>query len=180
MGCVYLWRGRTLFQKVHTSCLKVLNASELTSLFSLLTISPSWLEVTFCPSALSLSFYCLCEGGGHRKITIIIEDPVAGWQCSSTVLHHYIPPLFPFFLNFFVLHADELSPSLSFQILPSAPHIFFCSLMFFKLFWFVLLKTYWCDESMTPFSVSFCSCTHFSWPNSVLLKVLWKLYVNGV
>lgn len=177
---VALWRGHTLFQKVHTSCLKVLNASKLTSLFSLLSISPSWLEVTFCPSALSLSFYRLCEGGGHRKITIIIEDPVAGWQCSSTVLHHYIPPLFPFFFFFCSACWWTLSIPLISNLAFSSSYIFFCSLMFFKLFWFVLLRTYWCDEAMTAFSVSFCSCTHLSWLNSVLLKILWKLYVNCV
>lgn len=94
--------------------------------------SPSWLEVTFSPSALSLSplsLYYLCKGGSHRKITIIIEDPVAGWQCSSTVLHHLTPPT-P--LCFFPLHANELSSSLSFQVLPSAHNMcFWCLTLLF-------------------------------------------------
>lgn len=60
---------------------------------SKLTVSSSWLEVTFFLSALSCPFFLPynCEGGGHRKITIIIEDPVAGWQCSFAVLHHLTP-----------------------------------------------------------------------------------------
>lgn len=50
-------------------------------------------------SVCSISFVpfstVLCEGGGHRKITIIIEDPVAGWQCSFTVLHLFLDPTRP-------------------------------------------------------------------------------------
>lgn len=36
--------------------------------------------------SISFSALCLCKAEGHRKITIIIEDPVAGLQCSSPVL----------------------------------------------------------------------------------------------
>lgn len=58
----------------------------------------------------SLFFFSVCKGGGHRKITIIIEDPVAGSQCrgaASCPPFHFCPPCmihfchFLFWLSFF-------------------------------------------------------------------------------
>lgn len=132
--------------------------------------------LSFC-SISPLSFYCLCKGGGHRKITIIIEDPVAGWQCSSTVLHHLTPPHSQFF---FPLHADELS-SLLCQVLPSAYKMSFgvwrsCV----KCFWFVLLRSNWCGEAMNH--LFYCYVTFFmhtflmtyQW----FMEVIYKLCIN--
>lgn len=83
-------------------CLKLFKCFRINTSVLLAHCFFSWLGVNFSPSALSLSlfsffYYCSCKGGGHRKITIIIEDPVAGWQCSSAVLHHLTPPNPPFF-----------------------------------------------------------------------------------
>lgn len=110
------------------------------------------------PSALSpsaLSFYCVREGEGHRKITIIIEDPVAGWQCGPTVPRHLTPPPPCMQIN---------SPSRSFQILPSAHNVFQ-----WRSCWnaFVCVTRIKLTQSghKLHFSCSFLSmCTFFPWP----------------
>lgn len=79
----------------------------------------------------------LCEGGGHRKITIIIEDPVAGWQCSFTVLHVFLDPSHP--LLYFSLHGDKRPPSL---------FIFKVHNMCLWLFFLLFCVVSWCDEAI--------------------------------
>lgn len=67
------------------------DTEDFRSSFSVLSAPPPHPPLCCCDalSALFLSplSNCLREAEGHRKITIIIEDPVAGWQRSSTVLH---------------------------------------------------------------------------------------------
>lgn len=97
---------------------------------SLLTVSPSLPEVISLLLLYISLFPVVFEGGGHRKITIIIEDPVAGWQCSSTVLHHYTPLPTPF--SFHLCMLMNSFHSFSFQVLPPAPYMCFCCWMFKK------------------------------------------------
>lgn len=74
-----------------TSCLKALE-NWLNFLCFAQTCFPFQLQLNcLYPFISLLSFHSLCEGGGHRKITIIIEDPVAGWQCSLPVLPSFWP-----------------------------------------------------------------------------------------
>lgn len=52
----------------------------------------------------SLFFFSVCKGGGHRKITIIIEDPVAGSQCrgaASCPPFHFCPLAWFTFATFY-------------------------------------------------------------------------------
>lgn len=61
---------------------------------------------------------CLCQGAGSRKITIIIEDPVAGWQCSSSVLPSLSYPTLPhlwfsFLFSCMVMSCPPLPPHLT-------------------------------------------------------------------
>lgn len=103
----------------------------------MLTVSPSLPEVISLLLLYISLFPVVFEGGGHRKITIIIEDPVAGWQCSSTVLHHYTPLPTPF--SFHLCMLINSFHSFSFQVLPTAPYSICAFIVgcLKKRFWFV-------------------------------------------
>ena len=117
--------------------------------------------LSFCSTSLFSLFYCLHKGGGHRKITIIIEDPVAGWQCSFTVLHHLTPPTLVFIR--FVLC---MLMNLSFPVLPSAHHL--CLWSATAALFLIWSQSIPCGKSQ-GWSLSFQFSLHvsvFSWKNS--------------
>lgn len=135
--------------------LRVLNVSELTSQFSLLTVSPPWLEVTFSPSALSFSLLLFVQRRGppknHHNNRRSGSRLAVQFLCAPS-LHPYFP-----------LHAGKRFPSLSFQVSICAFSSWRLFLLFRNCFgWCYSGQTTWWGHEWPLSVLCWCPSTHLS------------------